>query len=172
MENSIELQSIRKKADEVLIEFDMYKKAPVDVLRICKTNLIKVQLVVFKDENIRAVINKSEKEEEYSYEIFLNHKLSPFEQRISIAHELGHYYMHREKLDKEMIVDVYKKAYSKSEIEADYFAKCLLLEENSVEMLWDKISDKNDVATIFKVTLNFLGERLKDLNLVDEQVGN
>lgn len=166
MEN-IDYQKIKERVDEILIEYDMYKKAPINVFKICKIKNIKVQLVKFKENNVCAAIHKVGD----SYNIFVNHMQSPLEQRVSIAHELGHYYLHQDILDKEMLVDMYKRFSSreeKEEKEAEYFANCLLLEENSLKTLWGKVEDVNDLANMFKVPLDFLKERLVFLKLLDE----
>ena len=44
---NIDYKTIKEKVDEILIEYDMYKKAPIDVLKICAHNSIKVQVVKF-----------------------------------------------------------------------------------------------------------------------------
>lgn len=167
---NIDYKTIKEKVDEILIEYDMYKKAPIDVLKICAQNSIEVQVVKFKDKNVCAAIHKSNDKID-CYEIFVNYLQSPLEQRVSIAHELGHYYLHKDILNKEMLVDMYKKFSSreeKEEKEAEYFARCLLLEEYSLRTLLAKVDDINDIANIFKVPINFLEERIKEISLSDE----
>lgn len=168
---NIDYKSIKEKVDEILIEYDMYKKAPIDVLKICAHNSIKVQVVKFKDKNVCAAIHKLNDEETDSYEIFVSYLQSPLEQRVSIAHELGHYYLHKDILNKEMLVDMYRKFSSREEQEeqeAEYFARCLLLEEYSLRTLLAKVDDINDIANMFKVPIDFLKERIKEVSLSDE----
>lgn len=166
---NIDFQSIKEKVDEILIEFDMYKKVPVDVLKICKIKDIDVKIVKFKDESICAAIHKSKDAQgESKYTIYIKYTQSPLEQRVSIAHELGHYYLHKEILEKEMLVDMYKKFSSKEEkeeVEADYFSRCILLEEDAVTTLFNEIGNVNDLANVFKVPVEFIEKRLKELNL-------
>jgi transcriptional regulator with XRE-family HTH domain len=106
-------------------------------------------------------------------------KLSDAERRVTIAHEVGHYYMHYgEKKSRQLLFHFSKEpTYCReSEIEpeesnlkeyqANVFGACLLMPKAAFLKEWKRVSgDVAELAKSFEVTELFVRLRLKTLNL-------
>lgn len=119
-------------------------------------------------------------EEERSYNIFIN-KCKP-ETRIyfTIAHEMGHYFLHKEIIIEEnFIVDgensldgqavLYRldaAEQNKIEKEANNFAAALIMPEQFVRKVWGKLQNVQECANVFKVSVSAMSIRLERLRLL------
>ena len=99
----------------------------------------------------------------------------------SIAHEIGHHKLHLSEQDKTIIKDDDFSDRDESEIEANYFAACLLMPmEKVTKFIRLELNDKNvkswnglDVAriqTAFNVSYGMALVRLKSLGIIDENL--
>lgn len=102
-------------------------------------------------------------------------------QYFTIAHELGHYYLHADYLkEKEIIIDegeigtdpaLYRvdnlRSPSKLEKEANNFAASLLMPSKLVTEAWKSLKDVEECAKIFEVSFLAMSIRLARLKLVD-----
>lgn len=59
------------------------------------------------------------------FDILLPHYTSPLRDRFTVAHELGHYYLHSDQGDRPIIA--YRKGSTRIEWEANWFAAALLM---------------------------------------------
>lgn len=99
----------------------------------------------------------------------------------SIAHEIGHHKLHLLEQDKIIIRDDDFSDRDENEIEANYFAACLLMPmEKVMKFIRLELNDKNvsawnglDVAriqTAFNVSYDMALIRLKSLEIIDENL--
>ena len=99
----------------------------------------------------------------------------------SIAHEIGHHKLHLLEQDKTIIRDDDFSDRDECEIEANYFAACLLMPmEKVTKFIRLELNDKNvnawnglDVAriqTAFNVSYDMALVRLKSLGIIDENL--
>lgn len=168
------MSKINEKLEEltssILLSSDMYK-IPVDIIEIANLNDIKVfggEL----DKKISGAIRYNKKEERF--EILVNKNDVRVRQRFTIAHELGHYFLHREYLkNEELHIDsvLYRadeekdEEARKREIEVNYFAGALLMNKTLVEKL-RKENTITELAEIFDVSVSAMTVRLDILGLL------
>jgi len=154
----------------ILLNNDMYK-VPVDVVKIANANDIKVYEGDL-DKEISGAIRYNKEEE--VYEILVNKNDAKVRQRFTIAHEIGHYFLHREHLKSEQIHidtilyrgDMEKNEEAKArEKEVDYFAGALLMNRT----LLNKLRSENtitELAEIFDVSVSAMTVRLDILGIL------
>lgn len=164
------INDLEELTSSILLSNDMYK-VPVDVIKIANSNDIKV----FEgdlDKKISGAIRYNKKEERF--EILVNKNDVGVRQRFTIAHELGHYFLHKEHLkDKELHVDtiLYREGKEKNEEakererEVDYFAGALLMNKTLLEKLRSE-NTITELAEIFDVSVSAMTVRLDILGLL------
>ncbi len=160
------LEKIEKKAEETLVAFGA-KTIPVPVEEIASKLGIKISrgpskefsgLLIRKDGAALIGVNNSE---------------APVRQRFTIAHELGHYYLHP---NKDTFVDY--RDNKKGEIstprerEADIFAAALLMPRDQIEKDFRILAksgfaekDLEQLAAHYQVSGKAMRLRLWNLNL-------
>ena len=126
-------------------------------------------------KDISGAICLSKKEE---VQIFVNEEKPENRQYFTIAHELGHYFLHEEDLkEKKGIFDansmptLYRTDIGLSdrkEREADHFAGSLLMPKKRVKEIWKKFGDIERCANIFSVSQAAMAVRLEILNVLEE----
>ncbi len=120
---------------------------PFDICKEMGIPVIKREL----PENIKGIFYKCLK----NYIIILNSDLDYEESRITAAHELGHLLLHgaTNSFQLQQTSDIF---LNKMEKQADYFASCLLIDEDSFE-LCDKSDGMtlNDIAYANRVPVYF-----------------
>lgn len=102
--------------------------------------------------------------------IYLEQNLNPIQQRILLAHCLGHHFLgHTEKgltfLDS-LNNDYLPKNFTQLEINANIFAQHLLTPEELVKVVFLKANSFQEFANIFNITETFALKRLQSLNLM------
>lgn len=90
---------------------------------------------------------------------------NPQRQRFSIAHELGHWRLHRAEIEKNPLLGLVPRApmgkeIEPIEIEANYFAAHLLVPSNLLKEWFEKTQNQHQLAEIFAVSSEFMGWRL------------
>ncbi|MBI2035742.1 MAG: ImmA/IrrE family metallo-endopeptidase [Candidatus Liptonbacteria bacterium] len=119
-------------------------------------------------------------QEENNFSILINNTKSPTRQYFTIAHELGHYFLHQEEIKKEFFVDeenvldragmLYRRdeaTSTKLETEANNFAASLIMPAELVKKAWEKLRDVEDCAEVFNVSVEAMSIRLSRLGLVN-----
>lgn len=89
----------------------------------------------------------------------------------TVAHELGHFYLHQDKpietfyrRDLQSIIDEHRCV----EKEANWFAASLLMPKPAISALWFFIGDLHELANRCDVSATALHYRLKNLGLLDQ----
>jgi len=158
------------KAEEVLKQFSS-QQFPVDPLDIANRNNIKVYMADFPDPKISGLIKKDgEGTSIYVKDI----KYSP-RVRFTLAHELGHYFMHLNDSSSHHFIDDDKVLYRNTEdsihmndnkeIEANQFATALLMPRDEVIRSYELGMDVYDMAVKFNVSYRSMEIRLMDLGI-------
>lgn len=163
-------QKLEDLTSEILLANDMYK-VPVNVIKIANGNKIKVYEGDL-ERNISGAIRYNKKEDRF--EILVNKNDVTSRQRFTIAHELGHYFLHKDFLkDEEMHVDtiLYRADSEKDEEdkrrekEVDYFAGALLMNRTLLEKLRSE-KTITELAEIFNVSVSAMTVRLDIIGLL------
>ncbi len=95
----------------------------------------------------------------------------------TIAHELGHYFLHKDDLeqqggifDSENVLTMYRTDIGLNgdkEREANYFAGSLLMPKEGVKEVWKRFEDIEKCARVFAVSNSAMAVRLNVLDLID-----
>lgn len=165
-------QEIEEKAKKILIDNDSYS-VPIDLIKIANQNGIKVHNAKFSEDKISGMLSKRGD----NVTMLINQSDYPNRKRFSIAHELGHHFLHLledgEIIDTE--IDLFRfetndtdneDSLKYREIQANQFAAALLMPEDLLRDYFDRgINDLKDLADLFKVSQEAMGYRLNQLNL-------
>lgn len=118
---------IVKKVDEI-IKSNKLTSLPIDLNMVCAANKIVVHRVCLKymEERLQCPLFGLITNLDGDFEILLNEKDIPRRQRFTIAHELGHFFLHLEKVGSQTII-CSKGESNPLETEANNFAAELLM---------------------------------------------
>lgn len=173
-------KEVRKKAEEFCVN-NSINSYPVEIVRICKENGLKV-FEEYLNPDVSGLIVVDEKEwPKYETNQFIVVNLADLaaRKRFTIAHELAHFLLHRNGDKLYAHRDMVNNGGFRNSIEqeADYFAANILMPEKlireKVEMLkeevWGKIPDfalVKEVACNFAVSEAAARIRLKQLGII------
>ena len=163
-DNNIILE-LEELTNEILFEHDMLK-IPVDVVKIADDLGIEIYETELKKE-ISGAISYDSKNKKFS--ILLNKKNSTKRKRFTIAHELGHYFLHKNILENDEIhIDIMYRDDSRNyeEKKVDYFAGALLMNKMLLEKLYNKTDSIAELSEIFDVSESAMTVRLNILGLL------
>lgn len=163
-----EFMSPVAKAREILEKYGL-NSLPIDVEKFCTSQGITVIFVDFSSieakvgKEISGALQKRGKE----YTILVNEDDLDVRARFTIAHELGHYYLHVKDDDRE-IVTSFRRDRSPKETAADKFAAEFLMPKKLVEKEYSKmvIPVSDTLAKRFKVSKSAMRNRLNSLGLM------
>jgi Zn-dependent peptidase ImmA (M78 family) len=138
------------------------KTCPLDVQRVAEKLDIQVLFHNFSDNEISGTL---EKNDEGTWIIRVNDNHHPNRQRYTIAHELGHYCLHRhQELFFEDQIFFRGLEPTKTERQANKFASEILMpEEKFQEFLDQNITNVDELAKNFQVSTLALRVRAKEL---------
>lgn len=152
---------------------------PRNIVEICNNLGIIVQETNQFDDKISGLIYKDNE----NYYILVNAKHAPTRKAFTIAHELGHFYIHKSKLDNDSeIVSTIKSKdfnipalarsssvpipndkYYIMENEANKFAADILMPENEFLAKCEELNTIEDVAKYFGVSVSAASVRANQL---------
>lgn len=170
-------QTIELLARDVLESHDIVN-LPVDPVFIANRLGIKVYEESFNTYNGDKVSGAIVKYEDGSIEILVNENDTHERQRFTIAHELGHYFLHLKDAPKYERVDMHRATgYSTNipqEVEANNFAAALLMDRNTVmkkfliakEFGLSSIDCITYLANQFSVSKQAMEYRIRNLGLI------
>lgn len=163
-------QEIETLAEHVLINQGSYK-IPVNPLTIAKYHGIDVINAEFYENNISGMVTKENDE----ITIFINDLDPPNRKKFTIAHELGHVFLHLRDTDGDFIdhdVNLYRRNNTDHiekqflEAEANKFAAALLMPRRFVSEEWEQTFSVDEMAEKFGVSASSMGFRLQNLGLL------
>jgi Zn-dependent peptidase ImmA (M78 family) len=152
-----------EKARGILMQNNLYE-IPADPVRLAQKYKIEVKHALFNDKNIAGTITKNND----NTVIYVNSLDSYNKQRFTIAHELGHYFLHLNE-ETTSVVDMYRNINSENdpkEIDANNFASSLLMDELLVRTKWNDLKSVQMISDIFYVSFEAMSFRLRNLSLV------
>lgn len=168
-------QEIEDRATSILQEHGLFS-VPVDLITLANREGIKVHNAKFSDEGISGMLAKRGS----ATTMLINQSDPPNRKRFSIAHELGHHFLHLledgEFVDNE--VDLFRFTepsesnspeyeHRRMEVQANQFAAALLMPARLVEEVFQEVTkDLSELARYFKVSEEAMGYRLNQLGLV------
>ncbi len=153
------------KAKEVLHQYGVNQSVPLDPIQIAGQNKIDVKDAVFKSSDIAGILHK----ENGKTTIYVNSTDPDKRKRFTIAHELGHYFLHLNNKDDALVVEyrtINNNGNDEKEKEANSFAAALLMDEVLVKSLWNDLKSVQAIADIFQVSYEAMGYRLNNLGLI------
>lgn len=156
------------------------KTIPVDVVGLANAVNIDVYKTKFENQKISGYISKDES----GYFICVNDDHAATRQQFTIAHELGHYFLHKHLLDKnQMLPTFYKNGtgiennailrseydisadYKRIEKEANSFAANLLMPQEQFIKEANLCDDLTELANKFKVSVGAASIRANNLGI-------
>lgn len=155
---------LEEYAFDIIVDNDALR-LPVDLISIANNNGIEVYRKKLPDE-ISGAIRYNEQTNKF--QILLEESDSFTRQRFTLAHELAHFFLEKNKLQnsKEIHFDTrYRKIKDSSEREVDYLAGALLMNQAIVKELYEIKPSVSHLANIFKVSESAMQVRLKMLGL-------
>lgn len=176
--NNRYFQNIGLEIDEDYKILEKYlEKIPVDVERLAKElefkvtyqNFAEIEKEISKKDGFSNVeilgaitINKEEKN------IYVKYDDIETTQRFTIAHELGHYFLHKNDFTKEGQFINFRSLTNQKEKEADIFAKNLLMPKTEFKELYQKENKKSfaiieDFTQKFDVSRRMAKKRWNDM---------
>jgi Zn-dependent peptidase ImmA (M78 family) len=134
---------------------------PIDVLSLARDLDIEVKQTPDLPESISGFI----KQDDAIVYIYINSHHHINRQRFTVAHELGHYFEHRSRL-QQGLVDKRGCERTKIEKEADNFAGNLLMPDKYFRSLWVNENYSIEyIANYFRVSIDAVKVRANCLNL-------
>lgn len=153
----------------ILINNDMFK-VPVDVVKIAKLNGITVYEGDL-EKNVSGAIRYNQEKE--NFEILVNKNDTRERKRFTIAHEIGHFFLHREILmSDEIHIDIMYRMpnedeeQKRREKDVDYFAGALLMNKTLLTKMYNENNTITELAEIFDVSVSAMTVRLDILGLL------
>lgn len=153
----------------ILVNNDMFK-VPVDVVKIAKLNGIMVYEGDL-EKNVSGAIRYNQEKE--NFEILVNKNDTRERKRFTIAHEIGHFFLHREILmSDEIHIDIMYRMpnedeeQKRREKDVDYFAGALLMNKTLLTKMYNENNTITELAEIFDVSVSAMTVRLDILGLL------
>jgi Zn-dependent peptidase ImmA (M78 family) len=163
-------KQIEEKARSVLKDHGLYS-IPVDPIVLANRIGISVQNAKFSEDALSGMVAKRRN----LVSILVNVNDPPFRKRFTIAHELGHNFLHLLKdgdfvdRDSDLFRDEIPEGVTDiawiNEVQANQFAAALLMDEKFVREFWDKDKNVDRLADKFKVSASAMGIRISSLGL-------
>ena len=175
----MKLTDIRALAEDYAKKYNPKNQAPFPYENILAEHTsLKVYFTVLDDDAVSGVILFKDGE----YNILINGNKPFTRQHFTLAHELGHYFLHQDILKGEQaIVDgddavdgpriLYRDDATKNhrlELEANNFAASLIMPADLVRRAWDATHSIQETARIFNVSAVAMSVRLTKLGLISE----
>lgn len=172
----------RNKGEEIAAKYNSDGVVPFPFEKIVEeVKELRILELDVMPENISGAIGFSEKINKFS--ILINATKPERRKYFTLAHEMGHYFLHSESIrkspdklyiDPDLSLDVDRMVFredtapsSSMEREANNFAGALLMPEAKVREAWEKLKDVQRCAELFCVSIVAMSVRLQILGLPD-----
>ena len=165
------------KAEEIVKIYNPEGFSPFPYENIQKDKEdLNIFLTNFENDEVSGVILYKEEK----FNILINKSKAKTRQHFTIAHELGHYFLHSDIIkSEEIIVDgdnfldgnqilyrLDKTKRNEIETEANNFAASLIMPEELVRKAWSTVGGVEECAKIFQVSILAMSIRLDRLGLL------
>lgn len=173
------IQEIIQKAEEIACQYNPEGLSPFPFDNIQKDKKdLKIYISEKLAENVSGVIMFVP--EESFFAILVNKNKSNTRQHFTVAHELGHYFLHQAEIKEEIFVDeenvldragmLFRRDSAVStrlETEANNFAASLIMPTDLVKKAWADLQKVEDCAQLFQVSIEAMSIRLSRLGLLN-----
>lgn len=162
---------IERRAKEILAQQGLYS-LPINPVHLANRLGVTVNNAKFTDDSLAALISRRS----YATRIFVEQSDPPYRKRFSIAHGLGHHFLHLK--EDEEIADKRGDMFQEREpslepvsedrireIQANWFAVALLMPMELVREEWNRNSGMLHMARVFNVSEEAIGRRVDALDL-------
>ena len=163
------IDKFEELTSNILINNDMFK-IPVDVVKIAKLNSINVYEGNL-EKNVSGAIRYNKETE--NFEILVNKNDTRERKRFTIAHEIGHFFLHKEILmSDEIHIDIMYRMpnddeeQKRREKDVDYFAGALLMNKTLLTKMYNENNIITELAEMFDVSISAMTVRLDILGLL------
>lgn len=156
-------EKLENLTSNILLNNDLYK-IPANILKIAEANDINV----FKADLEKKILGAIHYDKDVKkYSIILNQNQDSKQQRFTLAHELGHFFLHKNILEAdELHIDVMYRIEDAEEKEVDYFASALLMNRMLLEKMYENNPSIRELAEMFDVSISVMTLRLDTLGLL------
>jgi Zn-dependent peptidase ImmA (M78 family) len=173
------LTQVRALAEEYANKYNPENVAPFPYENITDAHKdLRIYFTALEDDNVSGAILFRDDE----FSILVNNSKSTARQHFTLAHELGHYFLHQNMLreeqaivDGEASLDGPKILYrlddaeaKQLETEANNFAASLVMPTDLVRRAWEATHSIQECARIFSVSPVAMSVRLTNLGLISE----
>jgi Zn-dependent peptidase ImmA (M78 family) len=170
MSSTIQAES---RAQDVLASMEL-DVLPVDPVAVARKENISVKNAKFYRSDISGMIAKRDD----GVFILVNADEPPYRKRFTIAHELGHYFLHLSENGEfiDSSVDLFRDTSSpfdparNKEAEANSFAASLLMPREKVSALYKELKSVSQLARTFNVSEEAMAIRIARLGLSSESI--
>ena len=169
-------EAIDGRAKAVLERHGLYA-LPVDPLAVATREQIAVYNVSFTDETLAGAISRHG----HQTTIYLRQQDPPSRKRFTIAHELGHFFLHLAADGNQQFTDGENNLFrqpgksrpvtsddARREYQANLFAAALLMPSEKVVQLWQSTDSIREMSNLFGVSDLAMSIRLGQLGLLDD----
>jgi len=136
---------------------------PIDLDKVIQHSGLVIKAADFENPDIAGAYDRTSA-------LILIKKSDPyFRQVFTVAHELGHYYLHKEKPDEIFYRGDFENldgGQKKQEQEANWFASSLLMPQEIFIKFWSILKNINELASSFGVSSVACYYRLKNLGII------
>lgn len=173
------IEKAREKAEEIAKKYNLtgISPFPYEMIERAYTDL-KIFSVPLEN-NLSGAIKFQETE---GFHIFVNSDKPKKRRYFTIAHELGHFFLHSEIIKEEKIIIDNEDSLDSSKVlfrideakstqiekEANNFAASLIMPRDLVIKAWNILEDVEECAKIFNVSIIAMSIRLEKLHLLTE----
>lgn len=167
-----------KKGEELAKEYNPKEISPFPFEQILEINKdLSIVLTSKLPDSVSGGIAFRDK----AFFILINENKPKTRQHFTTAHEIGHYFLHKEIIQKEetiidsdssldhdsrMLYRLDESEHSKIETEANNFAASLIMPKGSIIKAWKEIKNIVKCAEIFNVSVSAMAIRLERLKLI------
>ena len=179
-----DIEKAQQVAERVRGEYNPDNISPFPYQSIVsKVEELKIYFSDLSENSISGAITYNQ--EKKIFTIIIDSSKPSTRQHFTLAHELGHYFLHKDDLssssgewyiDSESNLDGGRTFFrqdnplekSEREKEANNFAACLIMPVDLVVDAWEKLHSIEECAKIFNVSLLAMAIRLEKLGLIKE----
>lgn len=172
------IENAIKKAEEVARIYNPNTLIPFPFEKIEQINNdLEIKIGQMKDDDISGLLDYRNVEGVDKFRIFVNSAKPRNRIYFTLAHEIGHYFLHKDVLKKQgLVVDDgemlemfrHDNALStEEEKEANNFAATLIMPQDKVAEIWFMLKDISKCADFFQVSVLAMSIRLNKLKLID-----
>lgn len=160
-------KEIKTLAEETRVKYQESKLPPYNPAQISSKMGVKVFYANFKAENVSAALFVNNEPGKEKAEIYVKATDNPLRQNFSIAHEIGHYLLHKKRTfidEPEQFWRNESEKGSKEEQEANFFAAELLMPTEIFKSRWNETKGQpEDLSKEFAVSVAAVLFRARDL---------